>query len=367
MKSSWFQRYLLPGLVFQSIIVAGGYGTGREIVEFFLHFGPLGGLLGLLLPATIVTSLACAIAFELARQTQSYDYRAFLKQLLGPMWFLYEIGYLVSILLIVAVIGSAAGHFLSETFGLPPVVGGVGLLVTIGFLVFRGTRVIEGTMSAWSFVLYGVFIAMFVWSLVSFGPVIRSHLATGEIHGGWLLSGMRYSALGIALVPAMLFATAHIETRREAISAGLLAGPIGTIPAILFLLAMVGQYPAILERPVPANFVLEGLGSRPFQIVYQIMLFGTLIETGTGLIHAFNERVATVYRTHGAEMPRRLRPLIAVIVLTAGWLLSRFGIIALIARGYGFMTWFFIVVLVIPLLTLGAWKIRRPEDGLLAR
>jgi uncharacterized membrane protein YkvI len=97
------------------------------------------------------------------------------------------------------------------------------------------------------------------------------------------------------------------------------------------------------------------------------MLFGTLIETGTGLIHAFNERVATVYRTHGAEMPRRLRPLIAVIVLTAGWLLSRFGIIALIARGYGFMTWFFIVVLVIPLLTLGAWKIRRPENGLLAR
>ena len=366
-KSSWFQRYLLPGLVFQSIIIAGGYGTGREIVEFFLHFGPLGGLLGLLLPTTIITSLACAIAFELARQTQSYDYRAFLKQLLGPVWFVYEIGYLVSILLIVAVIGSAAGHFLSETFGLPPVVGGAGLLVAIGFLVFRGTRVIEGAMSAWSFVLYGVFIAMFVWSLVSFGPVIRSHLLAAEMHEGWMLSAMRYSALGIALVPAMLFATAHIETRKEALTAGLLAGPIGIIPAVLFLLAMVGQYPAILKRPVPANFVLEGLGSRPFQILYQVMLFGTLIETGTGLIHAFNERIASVYRTHGAEMPRRLRPLVAVVLLTAGWLLSRFGIIALIAKGYGFMTWFFIVVLVIPLFTLGAWKIRRPQDGLLAR
>ena len=34
MKSNWFQRYLLPGFVFQSVIIAGGYGTGRELVEF---------------------------------------------------------------------------------------------------------------------------------------------------------------------------------------------------------------------------------------------------------------------------------------------------------------------------------------------
>ncbi len=44
LQSKIFQRYLLPGFVFQSIIIAGGYGTGRELVEFFLHYGPLGGL-----------------------------------------------------------------------------------------------------------------------------------------------------------------------------------------------------------------------------------------------------------------------------------------------------------------------------------
>ena len=44
MRSS-FKRLILPGLVFQSICIAGGYGTGRELVEFFLQFGPVGGLL----------------------------------------------------------------------------------------------------------------------------------------------------------------------------------------------------------------------------------------------------------------------------------------------------------------------------------
>ncbi len=30
---SLFQRYLLPGFIFQSVVIAGGYGTGRELVE----------------------------------------------------------------------------------------------------------------------------------------------------------------------------------------------------------------------------------------------------------------------------------------------------------------------------------------------
>lgn len=42
----FFKTYLLPGLVFQSVIIGGGYGTGREIAEFFLSHGAFGGLLG---------------------------------------------------------------------------------------------------------------------------------------------------------------------------------------------------------------------------------------------------------------------------------------------------------------------------------
>ena len=44
--SSRFVRvYVVPGAVFQSVMIGGGYGTGREIVEFFTSFGLLGGLL----------------------------------------------------------------------------------------------------------------------------------------------------------------------------------------------------------------------------------------------------------------------------------------------------------------------------------
>ncbi len=48
MRHSTFQRIWLPGFLFQSVLIGGGYATGRELVEFFLSAGPVGGLLGML-------------------------------------------------------------------------------------------------------------------------------------------------------------------------------------------------------------------------------------------------------------------------------------------------------------------------------
>ena len=39
LNSRFFRVYLLPGFVFQSIIIGGGYGTGRELVEWFMSQG----------------------------------------------------------------------------------------------------------------------------------------------------------------------------------------------------------------------------------------------------------------------------------------------------------------------------------------
>lgn len=45
LTSKRFQKYFVPGIVFQSCVIAGGYGTGRELVEYFMGYGPKGGLL----------------------------------------------------------------------------------------------------------------------------------------------------------------------------------------------------------------------------------------------------------------------------------------------------------------------------------
>ena len=61
------RRFLLPGFVFQSVVIAGGYGTGRELAEFFLSEGPVGGLLAMAV-STLVWSGVC-MANTLANAT----------------------------------------------------------------------------------------------------------------------------------------------------------------------------------------------------------------------------------------------------------------------------------------------------------
>ena len=63
LTSKRFQKYFVPGIVFQSCVIAGGYGTGRELVEYFMGYGPKGGLLGMCIVSLLVWSLICAISF----------------------------------------------------------------------------------------------------------------------------------------------------------------------------------------------------------------------------------------------------------------------------------------------------------------
>ena len=150
---SFFRRYLLPGFVFQSVIIGGGYGTGRELVEFFLQYGALGGLLGMVLITTVRWSVFLALTFEFSRLFRALDYRAFFKQLLGPGWIIFEEIYAVYLLLVLAVIGAASGELFQDYFKLPYMQGVVLMLAAVGILTFIGSGLIEKFLSIWSFVV----------------------------------------------------------------------------------------------------------------------------------------------------------------------------------------------------------------------
>ncbi len=165
------------------------------------------------------------------------------------------------------------------------------------------------------------------------------------------------------MIAPVLAALRLHETRRETFVSGALSGPIAMIPALLFHFAAVGRYPEIVDATVPTNDLLEILGSRGFQIAFQVVLFGTLIETGAGLVHAFNERISGVRADREAELPPWVRPAVGLGLLTIAGILSSFGLIDLIARGYGTITIGFIVVYVIPVLTLGVWRMRGATEA----
>lgn len=357
MKSPFFKKYLLPGFIFQSLIIGGGYGTGRELVEFFLTQGPVGGYVNIIV-AMLIWSTVLAISFELARMGKNYDYRSFLNSLLGKGWIGYEIVYIIGLILIVAVIGSASGELIRDMFELPQFIGTSVMMVVVGYIVFFGSSLIEKVMSIWSLALYAVFIILVVASFISFGDNIKVAVRNNLEDSQWFLGGVRYAAYNIGILPAILFSVRYIENRQEALVSGVMAGAIAMLPGIFLFTAMLSQYPQIVSEAVPVNLLLDKLELPALKFIFQLILFGTFIETGVGLTHGFNERIAGVYHEHNAEMPNYLRVTIAIgFLILAVFIADAVGLIRLIAEGYGALTWGFWIVFVIPVLTVGTWRI----------
>lgn len=360
MTNSWFQRYLLPGFIFQSAIIAGAYGSGREIAEYFLPYGPIGGLLGMAV-TTIIFSIVLLASYELARKFRLYDYRSFSRTLLGRGWPLYEILYWLIMLLVISIVGAAAGDIVRDTFGLPPFAGIVGIMSLIAVVVFFGTPAIERFFAAWSFVLYGTYITLLGLHLFQHGEQIQTNLTAFDSSAGWLRSGIVYAGYNIATIPALLFCVRHLQSRRDAVTAGLLGGPIGMLPGALFFIAMIGQYEALVaagrDGVLPVTILLNTLRGAEFLIyLFPIVLFGTFIETGTALIHGVNERLDQALAEKNVRMPRWMRPAVAIAILFIAVVLAdAIGLTNLVAQGYGTITWGFLLIYALPLLTYGLW------------
>jgi uncharacterized membrane protein YkvI len=175
------------------------------------------------------------------------------------------------------------------------------------------------------------------------------------------VGGFKYALYNLGIIPAVLFCLKHIKTRKEAVTAGLLGGVIGILPGLLFYIAVVGFYPEVLPESLPAIFVLQKSGLPILMIVFQVVLFGTLIETGTGFIHAVNERIQSALSERGKSLARWQRPVISLVLLLIALGISTFGLIQLIAKGYGTVSWGFLFVFILPLLTLGLFRLRQEK------
>lgn len=357
---SRFNRWILPGLGVKAVVIGGGYATGRELAEFFLSVGPWGGLYAILF-ATLLFSIFCSLTFVLARRLGTYDYRSFFKRLLGPAWPLFELSYLLFVILILAVYGAAAGAIGKAVFGAPEWVGTVTLAAGIAGVVAFGNRAVERLFRDVSYYLYAVYAAFIVLALWKFGDRVPGGFAAYSQTSGWALSGLTYVGYNIVGAVVILPVLRHLLSDRDAVIAGVISGPLTMLPALLFFIPMVAFYPEVQGATLPSDYLLQQIGIPAFHLLFQAMIFSALLESGTSSVHAINERIDRVWLTRtGRELTHRARLSIAALVLIGCmFLASRFGLVALIANGYRALAYILLATFILPLVTVGVWKIVR--------
>lgn len=349
-------RYLTPGLVFQSVLIGGGYGTGAEIARYFGSYGLLGGVLALGAAAG-AWALLCAVTFEFVRVFRAYDYGSMMRRLLGRAGVLYDLCFYAMLLLVLGVVNATAGAMVRALTGLPSWVGTALLSLGVVILVLRGTEAMEKALSLWAYVLYAVFLLFFAAVFLRFGDAVAAELRRGEVRPGWLLSGLRYASYNLICVSMILYTLRDLRNRREAAVCGVLAGLLGAAPALPLLLAMGCGLPAALASETPVTAIFARLNMPWLYVLFEIVLFGTLVETAAGFIKALEDRIEqSLFRGRSFELAR---PLITGAVTALGVCVSTFGLTELIDKGYGAVSLGALLLFALPMLTIGVRKLRR--------
>ena len=91
-RISYLKTILLPGIILQSVLIGGGFATGREIVEYGGKFGPYGWISGISI--FFGFTIMSIVSFEACRKWQVYDYKSLMIKLVGKGWVIYELIYI---------------------------------------------------------------------------------------------------------------------------------------------------------------------------------------------------------------------------------------------------------------------------------
>ena len=130
---SRFQKLVLPGLILQSVVIGGGYSTGREVVQYGARYGAVGWIT--VVVAVVGFSLVSALVFEVARVFRSYDYKTWIQQIIGKFWPIFEGLFLVMVIIGIAVVVSAGGNILEQTWGFPYLPAVLGITAAVAVII----------------------------------------------------------------------------------------------------------------------------------------------------------------------------------------------------------------------------------------
>lgn len=354
-----YLNYVVPAAIFQSVIIGGGYGTGREIMEFVTRHGVVGGLLACL-TIGIVFSAVLALSFAFAHHFRVYNYRNFLQALLGRCWLAYELLFVLLLVLVLAIVSAAAGRVIEDNWQISPTITTASLLVLVVAINYLGRGWVERLASAWTLLLMAALVTFAVSVFSATDVALAMDFNQPLPLADALISGLQFAAYNSALIPVLVYCTADLNSTAVAAKAGLVAGLLGALPAMIIHLTLVSFQLPLLDQALPIVWVMQRLDLAALLGPYYVILCGTLVLTAVGVLQGVNERIDG-WRTEQGKtaLSRRGRGLIAGALVATSLLLAQIGIIDLVAKGYGALSWGFLCVFTLPLLSLGTFKLYR--------
>lgn len=284
------------GATYIGVTIGAGFASGQEVLQFFSFFGPDS------IPALLLTTVLFVffgwLVLRLGALLNAKSHRDVIMHSSGR-----SMGVVVDIVISFFLFGSfcvmlaGAGASLEQQFGLPPVVGTLGMATIVLGTVLLGLTGIVSAMSllvpVMVIVILGVFVGVQIVSPVTMQEIYAFSLPNAAVMPYWPLSAVTYVSYNMLVAVAVLAPLGAIAGNKKNLQDGALLGGVGLGLGILVINLALMSLPESFGFPIPmtyiANQVFPAAG-----LIYTVILVMAIYTTAVGGLYGFSARMADI-------------------------------------------------------------------------
>lgn len=353
-------------LVLFSSHAGGGFATGNQANTYFVNLGWTGVVSAVIAMALLTMMLKEAIVMYNSRGLKSY--KELFETLYHPfdkLEILFELFNFIMVLMVIATTISGAASALEEYFSLNYQV----TVVLVGVVTLVLTIFGAGLLRAvGSFMGIGILVtSLVIYLMGSFmGDGVFQVLKQDFTMNGFtnmpraVVNGFVYAGFQCVQLPAMISCSGVLKNSKEVSTSMKISFVINAVAlglSVVMLLGWQGYYTSLEGgSTLPTLAVTKAMGFNWMIVVYAVFLILCLISSGVTITFGFVSRFENMKQLSGIKNLKLKRLLIASGVLLASVLVSMFGLTNIIKYGYGYCGYLAIAIVIIPFLTVGAYK-----------
>lgn len=329
--------------------------------------------------AMATTGLTLYFGWVLAVKYSAYDYASWAKRIYYPfekiLCPIHSVVLNTTMILATAVAFATSGSTLEAMLGTSYILNTVVIGVVIFFLTIFGADLVRKVATVISIFMMVCLLGVYVPNIIAFFPKIMANLktihdttsASGADTSFWaaLWWGLKYGGLqGCAIGAYIVHAKACPEKRNLAKAAfiGFLLNAGILYLAYFGIITFYDQ--GSLTQVVPSLFVVQkGVGGQLMPIILSITLIVASLSTGVSLIFGVANRMVILFgrnmdAVERANNFRKHSVWASTILLVVCWCVAQFGLIPLVATGFGAVGWMALFVICVPVILrgLGFWS-----------
>lgn len=348
----------------------GGFASGAQVLQYYTKFGWFAVVTPVL--AMGLQALVMYFAFKWAYDHEVFDYRSWANSFYKPyekiFANIFELIYIIAMLTATAVAFATGGATIKSAFGLNFLAVTIVIAIVIFLLTIYGAGVVRKAASYLAIFLIVGILVVYLPNVIANWSKITANIAglkSGEIPSDvtvWdaivkaiLYASFQSSVLGAYIAHSDVFKSRKMIKESIAWGFGINAGLL-----LLTVLGVMGFYTdGILKETVPTLFLVKnGVGASWMVTLISLLIVVGAVTTGVNLVFGNTQRMVILWgrnedkETRQKNEPKRAK-IVSLIIVIITWAIAQFGLIPLVAKGYGMLGYLGIIFIVIPILFRG--------------